>query len=112
MTDAILNAKSGYELALAFLTIFVSAIAFGVHVYIKQQKDRDDREAAYLDKFDQITKEHAVVINAIHEANSERVERLIETQRCTVLSALDKLIGVIGELHRALEKREVREMRL
>ena len=110
MTDPvsiITDAKDGYQLSLAMLSIILLGFSWFIIKYFEITKNQDIKDNENNIRIDKITKDHAEQINKIHIDHSNRIERLIESHRLETSTTLDKLINTLHELHVALEKRTV-----
>jgi hypothetical protein len=111
MVDPIQNvvdAKSGYELALAIIGVFILGFAWISRKFFEITKTQDDKEVVHIQHIESINKAHVEQIERIYKENSDRVERLIEAHRTEILTAVDKLTVALHELHISIEKRSVR----
>ena len=110
MTDPvsiITDAKDGYQLSLAMLSIILLGFSWFIIKYFEITKNQDIKDTENNLRIDKINKDHSNQIDKIHAEHSSRIERLIESHRVEVSTTLDKLTATLHELHIAIEKRVV-----
>lgn len=102
--EAITNAKSGYELAVAMLAVGILGSAWTVVKFFELNKLQDEKDIFHLKQIDDINKFYVEKITTIHFDNNERIERLIEAHRTETLASIKQLNNTLHSLHIIIEK--------
>ena len=102
--EAITNAKSGYELAVAMLAVGILGSAWTVVKFFELNKLQDEKDIFHLKQIEDINKFYAEKITIIHADNNERMERLIEAHRSETLASIKQLTNTLHTLHIIIEK--------
>ena len=102
--EAVTNAKSGYELAVAMLAVGILGSAWTVVKFFELHKLQDEKDIFHLKQIEDINKFYAEKITIIHADNNERMERLIEAHRSETLASIKQLTNTLHTLHIIIEK--------
>lgn len=102
--EAITNAKSGYELAVAMLAVGILGSAWTVVKFFELHKLQEEKDAYYLKQIDDINKFYVEKITTIQSDNHDRIERLIEAHRTETLASIKQLNNTLQTLHIIVEK--------